>query len=193
MPFININSASMGVSVVIAILGIASVIALALVLLKCWQWWGVNLDAPLALQRVTAGESSPTEPLEQVLNLTLQARADGASDAAVSEIYQREGAACLERYGIGLRTLELISHLAPLLGLFGTVLGMIDAFQALEAATGPVDPSALSGGIWAALTTTAVGLAVAIPVMVAFSVFDQRRLRLAYALDQGLSRVLVSE
>jgi biopolymer transport protein ExbB len=54
-----------------------------------------------------------------------------------------------------------------LLGLFGTVLGMVEAFRQLELAGSQVDPAVLSGGIWQALLTTAVGLAVAIPAVLA--------------------------
>jgi biopolymer transport protein ExbB len=60
----------------------------------------------------------------------------------------------LNRY---LRGLDAIATLAPLLGLLGTVLGMINAFQALEAAGGRADPAQLAGGIWEALLTTAFG------------------------------------
>ena len=49
-----------------------------------------------------------------------------------------------------VRILEVVASLAPLLGLFGTVLGMIDAFQTMEAAGARVNPSVLSGGIWKA-------------------------------------------
>ena len=73
-----------------------------------------------------------------------------------------------------LRILEVIAALAPLLGLFGTVLGMIAAFQAMESAGANVNPAVLSGGIWQALQTTAAGLAVAIPVSIAHSYFDRR-------------------
>jgi len=79
--------------------------------------------------------------------------------------------ASLESY---LRPLELISTLAPLLGLFGTVLGMIEAFQAMEGAGANVDPAVLSGGIWQALLTTAVGLGVAIPVSMMHSWLERR-------------------
>jgi len=72
----------------------------------------------------------------------------------------------------GLRALELIVTIAPLLGLFGTVLGMIDAFQTLQAAGSRADPSALAGGIWEALLTTAAGMGVAIPAAMALSWFD---------------------
>jgi biopolymer transport protein ExbB len=72
----------------------------------------------------------------------------------------------------GLRGLELIATVAPLLGLLGTVLGMIAAFQALETAGAQADPSSLAGGIWEALLTTAAGMAVAIPASAALTWFE---------------------
>ena len=65
-----------------------------------------------------------------------------------------------------------MAQLAPLMGLFGTVLGMIEAFQALQDAGTQVDPSLLAGGIWVALMTTAAGLAVAMPTSIALSWFE---------------------
>lgn len=62
-----------------------------------------------------------------------------------------------------LRILESVVQAAPMMGLLGTVIGMISAFGELSAAGGAIDPSALATGIWAALLTTAAGLAVAIP------------------------------
>ena len=72
----------------------------------------------------------------------------------------------------GLRGLELIATIAPLLGLLGTVLGMIAAFQGLETAGAQADPSALAGGIWEALLTTAAGMSVAIPASAALTWFE---------------------
>lgn len=72
----------------------------------------------------------------------------------------------------GMRALEVISALAPLIGLLGTVLGMIDAFQNLQQAGTKVDPAVLSGGISQALLTTAAGLIVAIPTTAAWHFFD---------------------
>ena len=73
-----------------------------------------------------------------------------------------------------LRPLEAIVQIAPLLGLFGTVLGMIEAFQTLQNAGSEADPAVLAGGIWVALLTTAVGLAVAIPVAFILTWFEGR-------------------
>jgi len=74
----------------------------------------------------------------------------------------------------GFRALDSVAQLSPLLGLFGTVLGMIDAFQSLQSAGSQVDPSLLAGGIWVALLTTAVGLAVAMPTAMVLSWLESR-------------------
>ena len=73
-----------------------------------------------------------------------------------------------------LKPLEVISNIAPLLGLLGTVIGMINAFSKLEEAGSRVDPAILAGGIWEALLTTAFGLIVAIPALAAFYWLDGR-------------------
>jgi biopolymer transport protein ExbB len=72
----------------------------------------------------------------------------------------------------GLGALASIAHLAPLCGLFGTVLGMIEVFRKLESIGGRADVSLLSGGIWVALLTTAFGLLVAIPTLMAHHYFS---------------------
>ena len=88
-----------------------------------------------------------------------------------------------------LRILEVIANIAPLLGLFGTVLGMIEAFQSMEAAGSQVDPAVLSGGIWQALLTTAVGLAVAIPTSMSHSWFERCAEVQAHRLQDAMERV----
>ncbi len=61
-----------------------------------------------------------------------------------------------------MRLLETVVQAAPMLGLLGTVIGMINAFSTLSNSEGVVDPAQLAGGIWTALTTTAAGLAIAL-------------------------------
>ena len=91
-----------------------------------------------------------------------------------------------------LRTLEVIGMVSPLLGLMGTVIGMIDAFQQLELGGAQVDPSVLSGGIWTALLTTGIGLAVAIPTVLAYHFLDQRVNSRARYLDDSLTRLFTA-
>mgnify|MGYP001804315624 FL=1 len=61
-----------------------------------------------------------------------------------------------------MRALDMVVQAAPMLGLLGTVVGMIDAFSVLAVAEGAVDPATLAGGIYVALTTTAAGRVVAL-------------------------------
>ena len=106
-----------------------------------------------------------------------------------SEVY-RQVRNQIQHLSSGLRVLEVIATVAPLLGLFGTVLGMIEAFRAMEAAGSQVDPSALSGGIWQALLTTAVGLGVAIPVSLIHSYFERRNENLSVKLLSDAEELL---
>ena len=61
-----------------------------------------------------------------------------------------------------MRALDMVVQAAPMLGLLGTVIGMIDAFSVLAVTDGAVDPTALASGIYVALITTAAGLAIAL-------------------------------
>ncbi len=72
----------------------------------------------------------------------------------------------LSRY---LQALATIGNIAPLLGLLGTVIGMIKAFMVIQTMGGSVNAAVLAGGIWEAMITTALGLSVALPTMVAHS------------------------
>ena len=77
----------------------------------------------------------------------------------------------LSRY---LQALATIGNIAPLLGLLGTVLGMIKAFMVIQEMGGKVNAAVLAGGIWEAMLTTALGLSVALPTMVAHSYLSSR-------------------
>jgi len=77
------------------------------------------------------------------------------------------------------RWLMLIGTLAPLMGLLGTVFGIITMFQELAHQTGPVTPAMLASGMWQAMATTAAGLVIAIPALAAaqsFSIWGDFRL-----------------
>lgn len=93
---------------------------------------------------------------------------------------------------VGLRALELIATIAPLLGLLGTVMGMIAAFQALQESGSRADPSLLAGGIWEALLTTAAGMAVAIPASAALTWFEAVIDRMRRDIEDAAMRVFVA-
>ena len=80
-----------------------------------------------------------------------------------------------------------------MLGLLGTVFGMIDAFQEMETAGKNVDPSLLSGGIWEALLTTAAGLSLAIPVVVCESYFRSLIEELKTKIENSVTKVLTAK
>lgn len=84
----------------------------------------------------------------------------------------RVGSAELRYLESHLRGLEMSSSIGPLLGLLGTVVGMVHAFAKLSEAGSRVDPSMLAGGIWQALIATVGGLVVAVPAMAAFYLID---------------------
>ena len=73
-----------------------------------------------------------------------------------------------------LPSLEIIGQVSPLIGLLGTVIGMIDSFNELEIGGSLVDPSILAGGIWTALLTTAMGLIVAIPALISHYYYEKK-------------------
>ena len=83
-----------------------------------------------------------------------------------------------------MRGLEVIASITPLLGLLGTVIGMVQAFNKVAKHKGIVDPSLLAGGIWEALLTTAAGLSVAIPTMVMLHFFNRKNENTAFYLEK---------
>lgn len=97
-----------------------------------------------------------------------------------------EGSKVLQTLSRRIGLLGVIAHLTPLMGLFGTVLGMIGVFKGLHDGQGRAGISSLAGGISIALLTTAFGLAVAIPSFAAHNLFDSIIRRRAEALENFL-------
>ena len=117
---------------------------------------------------------------------------DAMPEAAAREETARIAKKELGNAATGLRALELIATIAPLLGLLGTVLGMIAAFQALQEAGNNADPALLAGGIWEALLTTAAGMAVAIPASVALAWFEAVIDRIRRDLEDNATRLFLA-
>ncbi|MGP6087525.1 MotA/TolQ/ExbB proton channel family protein [Antarctobacter jejuensis] len=164
---------------VVILLGAISVLVLAVILYKLWQFTAAGVGRHKALrdavEALDMGDRSAArrhlDASRSYLRPVVAMAIDGQTDP---ERLEAEAEARFARLETGLRLLDSVAQLAPLLGLFGTVLGMISAFQALQDAGAQVDPSVLAGGIWVALLTTAVGLAVAMPTALILSWFEGR-------------------
>ncbi len=181
---------------VVALLACLSILVLAVTLYKLWQFRAARVGAHTRLQEALdawdAGDRGEARRrldesrshLAPVVEMALDARGDRARRDRI----EAEAAMSFSRLEGSFRILDNIAQIAPLLGLFGTVLGMIDAFRALQAAGAAVDPSILAGGIWVALLTTAAGLAVAMPTSLILSWFESRIARERDFADLLLAR-----
>jgi len=83
----------------------------------------------------------------------------------------------------GITTIKILAAVAPLLGLLGTVIGMIQTFQAITL-FGTGDPKLMSGGISEALVTTMLGLVVAVPLILSHSFVSNRSRRLMKIMEE---------
>ncbi len=112
-------------------------------------------------------------PVARIIQVSLDCVTDREMLQASREAeISRVGSADIRYLETHLRGLEMIANVGPLLGLLGTVSGMVEAFARLETAGTRVDPALLAGGIWEALLTTVGGLCVAIPAVAAYYIFD---------------------
>jgi biopolymer transport protein ExbB len=169
LAFIDLGGAAMWA---IAALSVAT---LALILWKIWHLVVLGAFGSRVRARIEAAAVAVRDlPTAQ-------------AEAEVSRVARAE----LAQAGRGLRGLELAATIGPLLGLLGTVTGMIAAFQALQVAGASADPATLAGGIWEALLTTAAGMAVAIPASIALAWFDGIIDRLRHDLEDAAARVLL--
>lgn len=195
---------SLGGPVTIVLL-LLSIIALAIVLFKAVQMVAERsrnkrlISEALRLWRDGEQTAAVTtvahaqRGVARLLRVAMQGKqASSIPEAQVREELQRLASADMQRIRSHLRTLEVIATISPLLGLFGTVLGMIEAFRQMELAGSQVDPAVLSGGIWQALLTTGVGLAVAIPVTLAHQWLDRRAEHHAHRMEDTVTQVFTA-
>jgi biopolymer transport protein ExbB len=186
-----ISALALGGPVLVLLLAL-SVLALGLILFKLVQFRGLGLGRHKGIDAaIAAWDGGQRERALAALGKSRNAVAPVLSQAACAPADQKgravaEAEAYFARLESGFRGLDSIAQVAPLLGLFGTVLGMIEAFQALQGAGAAVDPSILAGGIWVALLTTAAGLGVAMPTGLALTWLEARVARERAKVDVAL-------
>jgi len=166
---------------------LCSIFALAIALEKFWYLHKIRIDTQDFLNRILDKmKRRDTKEALQICDSTLSPIAnilkagilkydrprpqiiEAIEDASLYEIPRIEK---------NLTALATIAHVSPLLGLLGTVTGMVRCFQIIQAKATtfhPVSPGDLAGGIWEALLTTVAGLIVAIPTFVAYNYLVSR-------------------
>jgi biopolymer transport protein ExbB len=141
------------------------------------------------VESVEGGNPKAGEPLGDFGKSVLKAFEERSLDVAILAIRADELVRDVERH---LTALHMVAQTAPLFGLLGTVTGMIKVFMAIEAQTAagqPVSPSDLAGGIWEALITTAAGLIVGIPALMAYIGFNRVVEHFAGEMDNAVTRI----
>lgn len=124
-------------------------------------------------------------------NLTVDALKNALKEKRVNtEVIQLTVEKDLQEAERGLTTLSVIAQTAPLFGLLGTITGLIRVFITVETLGERLSPSDLAGGIWEALLTTAAGLIVGIPVLIAHNYFISRLVHYERSLFITISRLV---
>ena len=177
---------------------LSSIIAFGVVIDRIYNLYKARIDADKFMDGITAvlKRNKIIESIEMCNNtpgpiahivkagILKHDRSKPEIKEAVEEAAQLE-IPRLERH---LPILATIAHIAPLLGLLGTVTGMIRSFQVIQAkalALAPVNPGDLAGGIWEALLATVAGLAVAIPTYVAYNYLTSQVDNLVYDMERS--------
>ena len=189
---------------IIAVLVVLSVISLTVIVVKVVQLWSVRSgdaaraaafdqwregDKHAAQQAVAKGRS----PADRVTAYAMTALAKGFRGPRLEGELLRRGNEEVAQMNSLIRVLELIAMISPLLGLLGTVLGMIQSFQELELAEGAANASVLAGGIWQALLTTAAGLLVAIPAAVGAALLAARTESAAQKIESAVGQLFLAD
>lgn len=189
---------------VIVLLALISLLSLTVIGVKLAQLWSVTGGTARRHQAVALWQngdsqaamatlSQPKSPADRVLQGAMEALGRGLGGSLLTAELERRGNEEVLQMNSLLRLLELIAMISPLLGLLGTVLGMIQSFQELELAQGAANASVLAGGIWQALLTTAAGLLVAIPAAIAAGLFAARIETAAQMIESTVGQLMLAD
>lgn len=158
---------------------LGSVVGFAILIDKLIQYRKILRELDLPLSDILRREAKP-----RILVPILEGLKNNSDEKELSIIGTKQ----IRKIEKGLSWLALIASIEPLLGLTGTVTGMIKAFIVIEKSTS-VNPSMLAGGIWEALITTAAGLLVAIPIHIGHHYLENRADDIAFLLKEITSEL----
>jgi len=149
-----------------------------------------DVDELLVQQRIREAlelTRDTDSPAAKILYAGLERHEEGTD--RVMKAIENQGLIEMSKLEKGLVVLATLTNVAPLLGFLGTVIGMIQAFQAIELA-GEVEATLVAGGIKVALLTTAAGLVIAIPVSVGHNYFVARIDSLVIDMEESAQRMI---
>lgn len=189
---------------IIAILAVLSVLTLTLIVAKTLQLLRVRSGRATRLNALVlwsnndkdgaiAAVANGPAPADRIAHYAFASTLAKMPRKPLEAELMRRGNAEVEKMGQHLRILELVAMIAPLLGLLGTVTGMIQSFQELELAQGAANASVLAGGIWQALLTTATGLVVAIPAAIGATLLSARVETAAHEIETAVGQFFLLE
>ena len=180
-------------------LALFSIVALGLALERLYYYLRLKVNIPQWFDRfdkIPEGDgkavvaqlgSLKNHPMKEILTSLWQERSLSRKD--LEALAQEESEEQLQFLEKNLKSLSVIALLSPLVGLMGTVWGIMKAFMMTHDAS-KVDPTLLAGGIWEALITTFVGLAIAIPTWLIFYYLSSRVDRQVFLMEFFSSRFI---
>jgi biopolymer transport protein ExbB len=181
---------------------ICSVVSVAVILLRAMALRRDLVMPPIIEREI---EALQPEDTEGVVKLSRMVRNDNSTLARIAQVGLQnlnwpkmenlEAVQTKARYEVlrlesGLFILEIIVGIAPLLGLLGAVAGLVKVFSAFGANAAATDPHLMAKGISEALSTTIVGLAIAIPSLIAYSYFSKKVETMASDMESLISELL---
>jgi biopolymer transport protein ExbB len=182
------------------VIGGCSLVAVAVFIDRIFHLYRARIDSDKFLQRVknllsrreinealSLCDDTPG-PVASILRVAIQKRGENRKN--IREAVEDAGLHEVPRLEKRLSILATVAHITPLLGLLGTVTGMIKVFQQIQSQGGIVNPGDLARGIWEALLTTAAGLVVAIPAFVAYNYLVSRVNQIVLDMEIGATAVL---
>ncbi len=175
-----------GIVGAIIIIGLGG-LGLALII---WRFIALQTISGKVSKQLKSKRAVTNNPLGRVLKV---AEDNATSDTESLEL-KLEEAILKERPAIesGLNMIKIVSMVAPLMGLLGTVVGMIQTFQAITD-FGAGDPKLMAGGISAALVTTVCGLIVAIPTVFMHTILSGKAKRIVHVLDEQSAGIIAEK
>lgn len=170
-----------------------SLVAIVIIIERLIYFCGRKYRVGRELKKIQANLKNPTalnnkNPIEQIAAQYLEAANEG-DVKHIHNVVERAAHRSINRHERGLKILSLIGSISPLVGLLGTVWGMVQAFSSIAELGDAVRPSDLAGGIWTGLLTTVAGLVVAIPAVSMARIFEAKIDHLVTDLNETISHL----